>query len=378
MSNKIGIIVLGGHIQGLTIIRILGKLGIPSVLIDNTSINLARYSRYCKTFYKCENEEILSTLEGFRKVNKYKDWAVFPTNDFHVELLSKNRENLNKYFKVTSDEWSILKTWFNKRESYKFVQSLDITIPKTWYCDTLDELNSVDIFPCIIKPAVMHRFYTQVKQKVFVCKDKFDLIDYFNKAVEIIPNDEIIIQEIIPGSSENQYSACFLARKGEILVQLSARRARQHPPDFGNATTFAETTEYLPFLDDARKIIGENGYTGLCEVEFKYDSRDNTYKFLEVNPRTWKWHGIAVKAETPFLPQLINFLYDETVNKVLEWKPATFYHVVTDFTVKFKMKLNHTYRRKNNINAFNAVWDWNDLGPSVMEYIILPYLILKR
>ena len=47
-TNKKGVIVLGGHVQGLGIIRIFGKNNIPCVLLDSTGINIARHSKYCK------------------------------------------------------------------------------------------------------------------------------------------------------------------------------------------------------------------------------------------------------------------------------------------------------------------------------------------
>ncbi len=49
---KKGVIVLGGHVQGLGIIRIFGKNNISCILLDNTKINIARHSKYCNAFYK--------------------------------------------------------------------------------------------------------------------------------------------------------------------------------------------------------------------------------------------------------------------------------------------------------------------------------------
>ena len=120
-----------------------------------------------------------------------------------------------------------------------------------------------------------------------------ELKENYNKAIEIIPNNEVIIQDIIPGSSEHQYSVCFMFDGEKPLVTLSARRARQHPPDFGNATTYAVTIEIPEIIKFGIEILKKVHYIGVCEVEFKFDSRDNNFKFLEVNPRTWKWHSIA-------------------------------------------------------------------------------------
>ena len=47
-------------------------------------------------------------------------------------------------------------------------------------------------------------------------------------------------------------------------------------------------------------------FRGICEVEFIRDPRDGVFKFLEVNPRIWGWHSIALRAgvNLPYLSYL--------------------------------------------------------------------------
>ncbi len=73
--------------------------------------------------------------------------------------------------------------------------------------------------------------------------------------------------------------------------------------DFGRATTLAETVD-IPELEVlGSRFLLAAGYEGLAEVEFMLDTRDNTYKLLEVNPRVWGWHTLAGRAgvDLPFL-----------------------------------------------------------------------------
>ena len=41
-------------------------------------------------------------------------------------------------------------------------------------------------------------------------------------------------------------------------------------------------------------------YSGLVEIEFKYDARDGKYKILDVNPRVWTWNAIGERAGVDF------------------------------------------------------------------------------
>ena len=374
-----GVIVIGGHVQGLGITRIFGKNNIPVILLDHTIINLTRHSKYCKKFIKYEKGELLNKLFFLGKNSKYKNWLLMPTNDLVVGVLGENKIALSKYFKISTVDFDILQFFFNKRLTYKLALDLNISIPKTWMVNSWNEIEELDItYPCIIKPAVMHTFYSKTKKKVFICKNNAELKNNYQKALTLIPKEEVIIQDIIPGNSEHQYSVCFMFDGERPLVTLSARRARQHPPDFGNATTYAETVEIPEIVEYAKKILKKVNYSGVCEVEFKFDNRDNTYKFLEVNPRTWKWHSIAEKSNSPILMSLYNFTYnlDPLVNNLQE--KATFRHLITDIPTIFKMKLNKINYPKSRNNTKYAVWSKDDILPAFFEIIYLTYFIFKR
>ena len=378
-SNQKGIIVLGGHVQGLGIIRVFGKNDISCVLLDSTGINIAKHSKYCSAFYKYDEDCLLDFLLELGETGKYKDWLLMPTNDLQVKILSQHKRELEKYFKVSSDNWKSVETFYNKRLTYKMAQDIGVEIPQTWFPDSISEIEELNPpFPCIIKPAVVQNFYKKVKKKVFVCNNKDELIYNYHKAISIIPNDEIIVQEIIPGSSENQFSACFLFNSNEPLVRLVAKRKRQHPIDFGNATTYAETANSNELLTIAEKILKYVNYTGVCEVEFKYDERDKKYKFLEVNPRTWKWHVISEKSGSPFLMSLYNLIYNEKPIVKLTWNNAAFKHLTTDLPTIFTLILKGKFKRSRMKNIQYAVWDKKDLKPAFFELVYLPNLMITR
>jgi len=377
--NKPGVIVIGGHVQGLGITRIYGKNNIPVLLLDDNKPNLTKHSKYCKEFIHYEKGKLLQTLMGLSKTEGYKNWMLVPTNDSGVEILSRNKKKLSTHFKVSTDNFDVLEHFFNKRLSYKLAPKLGIPIPKTWIGDSFEEISKMDlVYPCIIKPAVMHTFYSQFKTKVFVCNNLNEVEENYKKALTIIPFNEIIIQDIIPGNSSHQYSACFMFDGKKPLVTLTARRARQHPPDFGNATTYAETVDLPELVEYAIKLLSEVNFKGICEVEFKFDERDKTYKFLEVNPRSWKWHSIAEKSGSPVLMSLYHYIYGKEPIVKNNQNEATFRHLMTDIPTILNMKMKGIKVPKTKKNTKYAVWQANDIKPAIWEMLYLPYFILKR
>jgi predicted ATP-grasp superfamily ATP-dependent carboligase len=381
LNSKTGIIVIGGHIQALGIARILGRQGIPVVLLDDHFVGIARFSKYVVRSYSLKGTEaILDELLRFKQQDLYSGWIVFPTHDSHVELLSKNKHNLEPHYRISTDDWSIIELFYDKVNTYALCKELEIPLAKTYTKIDFALIDSIDIdFPCIIKPAVMHKFYSATKSKVLVCNDKEHLKAQFQKALEIIPSEEIIIQSIIKGDNANQFSACFFSIKGEIITQLSACRMRQHPIDFGNATTYAETVEMPEILEHGKKILSHSGYTGVCEIEFKRDSRDGVLKFLEVNPRTWKWHMIAERSKSPFLLSYYQHLTGQPVQKKLTFEKASFFHLLTDTPIRLLMLIRGNSAALRRIKPCqHAVWDIHDLKPWFMEKVILPYLFFTR
>lgn len=378
---KPGVIVLGGHVQGYGIVRVYGENNIPSIVIDVSSINIARHSKYCIAFFKCSYQNLIELLLTFGKEGKYKKWLLIPTDDYYVRLLSQNKGILSEYFNVTVDSWKIIEVFFNKRNSYPLAEKVGIPIPKTFYPNTFDAIKDIsnDIqYPCIIKPAIMLDFYRNFKQKVFVCNSSYELQANYKRATEIVKPDEILVQEIIPGNSENQYSVGIFFDRDKSYNYLVARRKRQHPIYFGNATTFAETVNIPILVQYAHKILSKANFWGIGEVEFKYDERDKKYKFLEVNPRTWKWHTIAVAAGIPFLMSMYNYL---TVGYPIikkDYKSVGWRDVITDLPTILKMIRKNVFSRSQQKMIIHAVLNLKDFNPFMYQLIFLPYLFLKR
>ncbi len=379
MRDK-GAIILGGHIQALGIVRILGRLGIKCLIVDNTKKNIARHSSYCSGFIHSLDENLLSTLIKIGVEKEIHKWVIFPTNDYHVKVISQNKSLLEKYFSISTDYWNVVINFYNKCHTYRLAEKIGIPFPKTWFPLSVYDLSSMNIsFPCIIKPAVMHEFYKKLKKKVFYCKDFDDLLNNYQKSLAIIPSEEIIVQEIIPGPSKNQYSACFLYLDGETKISLTACRMRQHPIDFGNATTYAETVDLPLLVDYGERILKEVAYNGLCEIEFKFDDRDNQFKFLEVNPRSWKWHSIANKTNTPFFENYFKYLCGQNIDATKEFRQASFYHFLTDFPISFILLLKgYTYWNRRLKPIENAVWAKDDGKPWFYEKFYLIYLFFSR
>ena len=57
-----GVIIIGGHVQALGIARILGKLDVTIIILDSTSFNIARHSKFSTLFMKYKKDQLLEKI----------------------------------------------------------------------------------------------------------------------------------------------------------------------------------------------------------------------------------------------------------------------------------------------------------------------------
>lgn len=310
-EKPVGAVVISGNFQGLGIVRSLAEKGVPVCLLDQ-SLCIGKFSRYIDKFFKCpdtrQESDFLEFLVNLAKNEGLEGWVVYPNDDETVRVLSQNKEELEKYYRLITPSWDIVRTAYDKKLTRQVAEKLGIDTPGTFYPEGISDLEQLDVkFPVIIKPTVKYPFYSITKKKAILVHDRQALIEEYRKASSVIEDARVMmIQEFIPGGAESLFSVGSLCRDGDLLARVVVRRPRQHPMDFGHATTYAETVNIPQLEEMAGRILGEIGFYGMSEVEFMQDARDGRYKLLEINARPWGWHTLAIEAgvDLPYLSYL--------------------------------------------------------------------------
>lgn len=387
-----GAVVIGGHVQGLSIIRSLGKRGIPVQLIDDTHISIARYSKYCQKFSKIrfteDEEEIIHQLVSVGHKEQFKEQVLFPTNDLYVAAISKYANRLTPYYRVLTPRWEVLQEAYDKRNTYTFAKRHHIPVPETYFVNSeseLDEFGQHLNYPILLKPAVMHRFYRIFKRKLFCIPNPEELHKISQKVLKYLPVKEIMLQEIIPGPASHIYSFGSFYKTAEQWVAFTNKHTRQFPTDFGTVATLVECEEQNEVTQLSLQVLKAMGYFGLSEIEYKYDSRDHQYKLLDMNPRSWKQIGLGamVGLDLPY------YSYCDAIGKPIEWAQTTYSEsvrwidsildVYTSFSEIAKLRLNFAdYLKSLQTPRMFAVLSRDDFMPFLMEVLLFPFLWSKR
>jgi predicted ATP-grasp superfamily ATP-dependent carboligase len=386
-AGKPGAVIIGGRFQGLGAVRNLARHGVPIYLL-NRGLCIGRFSRYVKRFAKCpeagQEELFFEFLIELAKKEHLEGWLIYPNDDETVRFLAQHKEQLEKYYRVTVPSWDIVKYAYDKELTYKLAEKCDIAIPKTFYPKNTNELEQLDIsFPAIIKPTIKEPFYTRTKKKAIRVDNREELIDEYKKVAKMVEGIQFIIQELIPGGSSNLFSVGSVSRDGKLLAKVVAKRPRQHPMDFGHASTYAETVDIPELEDSARKILAAMGYYGLSEVEFMRDPGDGRYKLLEINARLWGWHTLAIRAgvDLPYLSYL-DTLGEKVAQNDFE-KGVKWIRLTTDIPTALIEIFNRRMKITDYLSSLKgkkefAVFSMKDPLPFIAEVVALPYTWKKR
>lgn len=249
----------------------------------------------------------LKTSEGFVKAlteygEKHMEGGkslLIPCHDVYVRLLVENEEALKPYYIFNCPSYEIVDSFLIKETFYKKYADSGLPFARTIYYDCSEpktEMIPSDIyFPLIIKPSNAieygkHPFEGQ--PKVFKATTPDNAINFINKVKASGYTGTLLVQEFIPGDDSCLFDSVFYVNsKGKAeLASFAQIGLQEHGPSaIGNCTVlingynqYGNTKETVEKL---KAFLESIHYTGFAEFDLKYDSRDNTFKVMEINPR---------------------------------------------------------------------------------------------
>lgn len=387
IPKKVGAVLTGGDFQALGAIRTLGRKGIPIVALDS-DLCISKYSRYIKKFFKApsltDTQLYVDFLIKIARKENMLGWIIFPNSDEAVYLLSKNKDILEKFYRIPTPEWEIIKNVYIKKNTYQIAENNGIPIPKTYYPGSLEELIGLDLdYPIVIKPSIRDHFYNKTKIKGFRIDNKNELVKIYQFVTSVIDPSEVLVQEFIAGGPKCLFSFCPFFKEGKVVASIMARRSRQHPMDFGHASTFAELISIQELRKISERFLSLIGYYGIGEIEFMKDHKDGKFKLIELNPRIWGWHSLAIAAGIDFPYLLYQDMLGQKIEIPSSLNDVKWVRLLTDIPVvvteimKRNMKISDYLNSMKGSKEF-AVFCMDDPLPFLMEIAMAPYLWMKR
>jgi len=382
-----GALVAGADYRGLGVVRSLGRRGIPVWVLNHAGHLLGAVSRYATRTLRWPLEDGRRQLDFLLDLavrEKLEGWALFPTDDEDVVLFARHHELLSKHYRLTTPAWDIVRWVCDKRLLYQLAQDLALDQPWTFSPRNREELASLECpFPVILKPAMRLGFNRLSADKAWRFEDRASLLAGYDEACTMMDPGLLIIQEVVPGWGEAQFSFAALCKDGSPLASVVARRTRQFPMDFGRFSTYVETIEEPRVVEPALRLLAATRITGLVEVEFKRDPRNDQFLLLDVNPRVWGWHTLSKRAGVDFPYLLWRFITGQSVPELRGRSGQRWMRMATDVPMAIQEILNGRLSLRAYLQSLrgpkeSAVFAWDDPLPGFLELPLLAAMLGKR
>ena len=383
-----GALVTGADYRGLGIVRSLGRRGIPVWVMKQDGLMLGAASRYASRSLSSpssdDGRKLLDFLVDLAVKEGVAGWAVFPTSDETVTLIARHHQLLSEYYRLTTPPWRVLRWGCDKRLLYRLAQDLGVDRPWTFCPRNRDELAALECpFPVILKPAMRLGFNRLTRDKAWRVENRASLLARYDEACKLLAPEMLMVQELLPGGGESQFSYATLCRDGVPLASVVARRTRQFPMDFGRFSTYVETIEEPRLVEPSVRLLSAMAFTGLVEVEFKRDSRDGKFKVLDVNPRVWGWHTLCGRAGVDFPHLAWRLARGEPVPDVRARAGERWVRMGADLSVAIQEILGgrlslRTYLKSLQGSLECSMFAWDDPMPGLLGLPLVVATLGKR
>jgi predicted ATP-grasp superfamily ATP-dependent carboligase len=293
------VLVLGGGLTVLGVIRALGRKGIPAY-VPTDPTDLVRRSRWYRPAPASANG---ATAEGdfvrFLDGLPFERAVLVPCSDIWAMRVARLEPRLTVRFPSSATPAEVLATLLDKGRFAELLRGTGVPHPRTVELSDTADLAAIpdEAFAgSFLKPRDSQRFFQRFEVKAFRVAGREEAAERLRATGAA--GLTVIFQEYIPGPASNHYFVDgFVNRDGQLSATFARRRLRMYPSDFGNSTHMVSVARdrVADAIATIQRLMERVGYRGIFSAEFKYDDRDGLFKILEVNARPWWYVEFAAR-----------------------------------------------------------------------------------
>ena len=290
-------VILGADITAYSLARTFHEeYGIRSLVVSQRRARIISESKIIENRVIPGLDDVNFLVEQLIKIGKEfkgrKQLILLGCGDFYVRDFVDNKEALSEYYIIPYVDKAIYDEIVLKDKFYEICDRLDIDHPKTYVynCGQENDLKFDFDYPVIAKTAnsaLYHYAEFPGKKKIFKFDNEADLKAMLANLEKSSYDYKFLIQDMIPGDDEYMYVlTCYCDQNSDVkFAALGHSLLEDHTPSaIGNPVAIINTVNDK-IVSDAAKFLKEVHYTGFANFDIKYDRRNGTYNFFEINVR---------------------------------------------------------------------------------------------
>ena len=312
----------------------------------------SRITTYTTNFKIDTDEVFMATVKEFADKHRDKKILLIGCGDSYVAIISRNKGKFPENVVTPYIDFELMDSLQHKERFYELCEKHGVPYPKTIvYRREMGLDFECDFpYPVILKPSDSisywkHPFPNQ--NKVYKIHDRAELLKVIEDIYGAGYEDALIIQDMIPGNDEYmRVLTAYSDQNGKVkMMCLGHVLLEEHTPHgLGNhAVIITEPNHEL--TERVKNLLEDLNYTGFSNFDIKYDSRDGTYRFFEINTRQGRSNYYVTGSGLNIAKYVTE---DYIYGKPLEYEEATEEHLwlVVPRKVAFKYVKEPANREK--------------------------------
>jgi len=274
---------------GLTVVRELGRHGVPVIAVGRSERALGRFSRYSRQFI-CNSAPLAQWLPAFSAEHDLA--AVLAISENQLLQLAELKGRLGDC-KVLCPDPDKLAMVLDKQRTLDLAASLGIDVPSSWQPQPGEDFAAAaaDLaYPVAVKWADPNAVAARLTELGL----ELEKVEYAESAPGLLAilsrYDGLatwpLVQTWCPGRGLGQM---LHMHGGKATLRFQHRRLREWPPSGGTSTfCAAEPAEaHAAQMALSERLLQAMGWEGPAMVEYRHDQATGRYWLMEINGRFW-------------------------------------------------------------------------------------------
>jgi D-aspartate ligase len=273
--------------SSLAVVRSLGRVGVPVYAVCEDRFTPTMMSRYLAGAYIWRqgglNQEMmiddLRTIGGDMRCRA----ILLPMDDLGAVLVAENAHDLKRWFMFPQCSSDIARMLADKGSLASLCHKVNQPHPRT-----VTIRSRLDLGPTLAAnryPLVFKR-----PQQWVGVGPTTQLVDSAEQLVALCRHAEehgfeFLLQDYIPATDrQDWFFHAYCDAQFDCLASFTGLKVRSGPPRAG-ATSLGESIDNPELRRQAEAFLKTIQYTGLVDMDYRFDSRDGSYNLLDCNPR---------------------------------------------------------------------------------------------
>lgn len=289
-------VILGGDINTYSVARAFyEEYQVKSYVFGKFNTGPSYESKFTVYEGKLEidkDDYFIDRMTRFAEEHKDKKILMIGCGDSYVALASRHKDKFPANVIVPYIDFDLMDELQHKELFYGLCEKHGIDYPKT----IIHRKEMGFDFPCdfsypiIVKPSnsIMYWEYPfETQKKVYLLDSREEMETVLKQIYDAGYHDAVIIQDTVPGNDEYmRVLTSYSDTNGKVkMMCLGHVLLEEHTPHgLGNHAVII--TEYeKELMEKAKNLLEDLNYKGFSNFDIKYDTRDGSYRFFEINTR---------------------------------------------------------------------------------------------